>query len=91
MRECGHSLDPEPLGKLSTELVEGNTSPLCSLPSATAGAGAGGGGGFGPHDRNRDIFFWTSCLNPRIRPTSETPLLCPPVSPVWKINEMSIC
>jgi hypothetical protein len=85
-RRLWYSLDPEPLGKLSTELVDGNVSPLRSLPSAPAGAGAGGGGGFGPDARRRDIFFWTSCLNPRMRPTSDTPLVRPPNSPACRIT-----
>jgi hypothetical protein len=84
-KRLGYSLDPEPLGKLSTELVDGNVSHLRSLPSAPAGAGAGGGG-FGPDARRRDIFFWTSCLNPRMRPTSDTPLVRPPDSPACRIT-----
>jgi len=84
-RRLGYSLDPEPLGKLSTELVDGNVSPLRSLHSGPAGAGAGGGG-FGPDARRRDIFFCTSCLNPRMRPTSDTPLERPPDSPACRIT-----
>jgi hypothetical protein len=64
-------------------------SPLRSLPSAPAGAGAGGGG-CGPDARSRDIFFWTSCLNPRMRPTSDTPLVRPPDSPACRIKNNSV-
>ena len=67
-------LDPEPLGRLSTELVAGKASFLLSPVSAAVEAGDGCRG-FEPDDLNLDIFFCTSCLNPRMRPTKETPPL----------------